>query len=456
MNIAFVAQPWHELHPLRRRGSLGIWTSEVVERLTPANRVVVYSPGKSDHRLRSVDHDGAEYVYIPKTWMRATETVDRVLRRVRHPLGGDSTRLPSFARMTSYLGYILWIAWDLRRRNCDIVHVHNFSQFIPIIRMLNPDVRTVLHMHCDWLNQVDHATIAGRLKRTDLVIGCSDHVSSGVRDAHPEYDRRITTVYNGVDTQAFTCAPSTRHSDSKDPSREDVFRLLFVSRVSPEKGVHVLLRAMIRLQDVVPNIKLTIVGGHYPVPYEYLVGVSDDPIVRSLHRFYASERRRRCMYREHLERVVRLKLPDTVDFVGRIPHEEITSYYQKSDVLVAPSLSEAFGMPVVEAMAAGLPVVAARTGGLTEIIINNQTGRIVAPDNSRQLADAILELYQSPSLRCAMGEAGRLRVRECFDWDRVVQRLLEAYEVAFSGASDAQIPSFMNDETRVQVSSFDS
>jgi hypothetical protein len=97
-------------------------------------------------------------------------------------------------------------------QNCDIVHIINFSQFVPLIRARVPKTRIVLHMQCQWLEQIDAAVIEPRINSADLVLGCSNFIAEGVRRRLPSLAGRCHYVYNGADIAFFArplaCTPS--------------------------------------------------------------------------------------------------------------------------------------------------------------------------------------------------------------------------------------------------------
>jgi len=176
---------------------------------------------------------------------------------------------------------------DLRSRQFDVVHVINFSQFIPLIRALNPKSRIILHMECEWLTQLHEPNIERRLRKTDLVVGCSDFITNKIRDRFPFTHNICHTVHNGVDTDLFISGDGN-HKSEKDTKH----RLLFVGRGSPEKGIHVLLDALRIIITDDPSVQLQMVGsfGSKP-PKEFIVSVSDDPKVHDLEPYYDGDYR---------------------------------------------------------------------------------------------------------------------------------------------------------------------
>jgi glycosyltransferase involved in cell wall biosynthesis len=296
------------------------------------------------------------------------------------------------------------------------VHVFNFSQFLPVLRRFNPGARIGLHMQCDWLKQLDPSWTGKRLGAADLLLGCSDFVAEGIRHAHPQYADRCLTLYNGADVGRFS------QTGPRADGRPDSKRILFVGRVSPEKGVHVLMRAFRRVLEHHPDAQLDVVGPTGAAPPEYIVSLSDDPEVRNLSAFYLRD------YDELLREETPPAVAGSVKRTGDLPYGELVDRYRQSDIFVFPSVwHEPFGMPNVEAMACGLPVVATRGGGIPEIVADGETGFLVDRGDPDQLADALIRLLDDPPLRREMGEAGRRRARERFSWERIAADLLSVY-----------------------------
>ena len=203
-------------------------------------------------------------------------------------------------------------------------------------------------------------------------------------------------------------------------------RLLFVGRVSPEKGVYVLLRAVERVIAQGPDIQVDVIGGLGSAPFEYMVLISEEKTVRDLAAFYRGWRHR-SDYPEALLRQLPPELAGRVNFTGELPHNEVADYYHRAHVLVNPSLSEAFGLSLVEAMASKIPVIATNVGGMKEVVEHGRTGLLVEPADPDALAEALIRLLKDDDLRRSMGEAGYRRAAELYTWNRVSQCLWEKY-----------------------------
>jgi len=413
LKIAFVSQPFDGVRP-PLQNSVGISIYELARRLARDHDVTVFTQHRTVCEEPAFD-EGVRYRYVPvelDRWLH--RQYDRLSRWLR-------TGHVDFSSRLFYLFYALRVAAGLRRGRFDVVHLLNFSQFAPIVRAFNPRSRLVLNMRCEWLSQLDHATVARRLRAVDLIVGCSEHITARVRDRFPDLARRCLTVYNGVDMRLFH--PSERTDGRPDDSRP---LLLFVGRVSPEKGVHVLIEALPVIREQVPDLAVEIVGGLSQLPYEYLVGLSEDDLVARLARFY--RRRTPDEYIGTLQKWIgEQRLGGVVTFTGALPYADVIPRLQRAAVLVNPSLSDAFPRSPVEAMACGVPVVAARVGGVVESVVDGETGFLVAPGDPSDLAAALTRLLTDPNLRYAMGAAARRRCEEVFSWEKVAEAWAVTY-----------------------------
>lgn len=415
MKIAFLFQPTNTLSPHKPEGSIAIWTHEVTRRLARHCDVIVYAK-KGDTQKAFERYQGVQYrrmsVDVDEKFAYAARAVDKRLLRFR------SFKRPLFASSFYYLFYALQVAKDLKSEKCDVIHIHNFSQFVPIIRAHNPKIKIALHMHCEWLTQLDPRMIRKRLREADLIMGCSQYITNKIRYRFPQFAERCQTVYNGFDATTISGNNSPRA-----PKKKDIKQLLYVGRVSPEKGVHVLLDAFRKVVANYPETHLKIVGANESLPIEFLVGLSDDPMVSGLSLYYHGN------YFSHLQGKLGPSAIRHVSFVGSVPSSQMIDFYRDADVLVLPSVcSEPFGMPLVEAMAAKVPVVASRVGGITEVVKAGETGLLVERGDASALAEAIIRLLSDDDLRLSMGEAAHKRAGELFSWERIVERLLRLYK----------------------------
>lgn len=414
MRIAIVNQPWARSHPPGE--SVAIWSAEVASRLVHKHDVGIY--GHGSRLARNTDHhDGVRYEYVPRgADHRLRRGVEPALNRVLSP------RRPFFASRFFYPTYWHYTAKALHDAPPDVVHVHMFPRFVERVRREFPHTTTALHLHWGWLTQLDRRVVDRQLEAADLVLSCSNALTEAVRDAYPRHAERCHTIYNGVDVARFEAPPG------EAPPHHDV-RLLFVGRVAPDKGIHVLLEAFERLIARGRRVRLDILGASAALPREMALALNDDPAIRTLESFYAQPDVA-ANYMRHLRGMLSSEAAARVSFLGPAAHADVPPHMHKADIFVNASIEEAFGMPVVEAMATGLPVVASRVGGLPEVVDDEVTGLLVKPTDSQELLEALERLVANPDLRVRMGAAGRRRAHRLFSWERVARRAERLYEEA--------------------------
>jgi glycosyltransferase involved in cell wall biosynthesis len=124
---------------------------------------------------------------------------------------------------------------------------------------------------------------------------------------------------------------------------------------------------------------------------------------------------------------------DRVRFLGYVANEDLRREYLEADLFVLPTLSEALGSVVLEAMSCGLPVIATDVGGIPEMIEDGVNGFLVPPGDAARLAQAISQLAANPLRRRAMRRANLERIATQFRWsanvdcyERIYQRVLAA------------------------------
>jgi len=126
--------------------------------------------------------------------------------------------------------------------------------------------------------------------------------------------------------------------------------------------------------------------------------------------------------------VIELGLQDCVEFKGYIQPSGILEYLNQINIFVNLSRRESFGVSVVEALACNIPVVATSVGGLPEIVVHDQCGILVEPENIQQTAAAIESLVLDRNKRREFGKKGRARVEELYDWRKNIQTVLNVYK----------------------------
>jgi glycosyltransferase involved in cell wall biosynthesis len=129
-----------------------------------------------------------------------------------------------------------------------------------------------------------------------------------------------------------------------------------------------------------------------------------------------------------------LSIGTAVEFLPSQSPDELARHFREASVLVLPSRQEAFGIVLVEAMAAGLPVVAARTGGIPEAVEDDMSGLLHRPGDAADLADKILSVLDDHGLRHKLVKGGLERSKR-FSLSAMKESLEQAYYSAIKGTS---------------------
>lgn len=215
-----------------------------------------------------------------------------------------------------------------------------------------------------------------------------------------------TLIYNGVDLKEFQASQAeveTLRTELLSENDEDVQNdtasdhpifVGVVTRITPEKGIHFLVRAMAELKKTElnsANIKLLIVGG---------------PYFQKDHDYMASLK----------QEVADLDVTDSVIFTGFLPDTRVVT--SLLDIVLVPSIiPEACPRTIIEAMAVGKPVIATPLGGSKELV-TPETGVLVPPENAEAIAYAIAELANDSEQLIAMGKAARQRAEMLFSSEK--------------------------------------
>jgi alpha-maltose-1-phosphate synthase len=251
------------------------------------------------------------------------------------------------------------------------------------------------------------------LESADAIIAVSRGTREDVLRHFTVEPDRVRIIHNGIDADFFTPDPATdsltRHGI--DPAQPFV---LFVGRITRQKGIVHLVRAMRQLD---PGIGVVLAAGQPDTP----------ELAAEVEAGVEAARRER---------------PNVVWIPDMLSREEIRQLYSHAAIFVCPSVYEPFGITNLEAMACERPVVATAVGGIPEVVVDGETGLLVpvefrsddlmTPADPERLANdlaaAINLLMADPERRAVMGTAGRKRAVERFSWSSIAEQTVTLYQ----------------------------
>jgi len=289
-------------------------------------------------------------------------------------------------------------AW-LRREEIDLVHAHMYRAEVLGTRAAvaagTPVIMATVHSS-RVRSPEDTALLASLTPAIDRLIVPSESIARKVR-SEGRRAARFAVIPNGVDLSRFATPPPACGLRREFGIPPDAPLIGAVARLEPEKGHRHLIEAMPAILDAAPGAWLVIVGeGSQADALKAQAAALGPPVAR---------------------RVI---------FTGR--REDVSALTADLTVAVSPSLREAQGISILEAMARRRPVVASAVGGIPEVITHCVDGLLVPPADPAALAAAIGSLVADPALRARIGEAGYRTVAERFSIDAQVKRTEALYD----------------------------
>jgi glycosyltransferase involved in cell wall biosynthesis len=292
---------------------------------------------------------------------------------------------------------VLRLARFLRRHRIEILHCHDSRDHqigcvaaaligIPLIRTKH-NILPLRNAGSRWVNG----------SRTSHLIGVCEAVRRQLLEDGIAPDH-VTTVHNFVNAETCGARPPNLKLRRALSCPEGVPIVGTVGRLHRAKGIGDLIRAMPTIVAASPKVRFLLVGGSYlwwPPMVEKL-GLED-----------------RCVFTG--------TVPDVIDFLGLI------------DVVVFPTLREAFSLAILEAMCSGRAVVATRVGGIPELIHHEVNGLLVDPERPDQLAEAVLRLLHDVDLRRTLAIQGQKSATEIFTKDRCLDGTERVYRKVLAG-----------------------
>jgi len=293
----------------------------------------------------------------------------------------------------AYLKYLSRAVSEARRFKPDLIHAHYAAGFglWAMRAKFRPTLVSVWGADViDFPSNVITRTLTRRiLKKADGITATSQFLKRVVRDLLPGAEAKTTVIPFGV-----TVPPEVPLSPERSP-----VRICFIKAHRKKYGPDVLLRAMARVVEKIPDIQLSVAGeGSMTVQLR--------------------------------DMAVSMKLENNVKFVGFIDNEKIYDFIQQHHFMVMPSVmdSESFGVAVLEAGACGRPTAASRVGGVGEVIVDGKTGFLLPARDVDKLAAAIGNMAEDPAETAEMGRRAYEFVKDNYTWESSLDLMASVYE----------------------------
>jgi glycosyltransferase involved in cell wall biosynthesis len=233
--------------------------------------------------------------------------------------------------------------------------------------------------------------------QADELIACSRFMANQIRDVFEVSSTKLEVIANGVSVSRLTDGNFDRQAFRREYAGDREKIVLYVGRLVAEKGIYVVLDAIPKTLEVVPQAKFIAVGS--------------GPALED-----ARSRAGQEAWTEHML------------FTGFVTDEIRNRLYQVADVAIFPSMYEPFGIVALEAMALGVPVVSSNAGGLVEVVDPEETGVVVEAGSADSLAWGIAHVIEQPALSICRAERAQAKATTEFTWDAIADRTKAKYE----------------------------
>ncbi len=259
---------------------------------------------------------------------------------------------------------------------------------VPVVASVHTRFETYLQYYrLHWFEPVIRAMLRRFYRRCDAIVAPAESTAAILRAQRMGKDISLWT--RGVDREQFNPGRRDPEWRRQHGLADSDLLIVFLGRIVMEKGLEPFAAAIAEL-------------GQRRVAHKVVV-IGDGPA------------------RPWFESAI----PGAI-FTGQLTGADLATALASGDVLLNPSVTEAFGNVTLEAMACGLPVVAASASGTTNLVRHDKTGKLVPPNGVSAYADALEAYARDPGLRRRHGAAG-LAYAETMDWDRINDAVLQIY-----------------------------
>jgi glycosyltransferase involved in cell wall biosynthesis len=338
----------------------------------------------------------AKVVYLPeylwsepwrvlKAWWRTKKKYKKMRKVFFKDLKNDK----SFSRLRRF-GQALVLAQEL---DDDVKHLHAHFLHTPatvtyyVSLLLDKPWSVSAHAKDIWTQKTSE--IKGKLDACQWAITCTSYAAQYLNQMVP----KVELIYHGIDFKRFALQPIKKMSG--------IIKILSVGRCVTKKGYDVLLEALAKLSHSYQWRFIHIGAGEIEINLKQLA--------------------------------VNLSIAEKIEWRGAQSHDEVIAAYRESDIFVLPSRiaenGDRDGLPnvLMEAVSQGLPLLSTEISGISELIMNGETGLLVAPEDVEGLAISLQKLMDEPTLRTQLVRQGQQLLQQKFNYQVGIKRIAEKF-----------------------------
>lgn len=259
-----------------------------------------------------------------------------------------------------------------------------------LAKIFNPKIKIISTKHAlnPFKKRLIYKIVARILdSKNDKIIVVSNTLYNFYKNRIGISAEKLKIIYDGINISEFS-------TKKKQLIRKNDFTIGIVGRLEKVKNHLVLFRAVKKLKELIPNIKLIVIG----------MGKEENKLKKW---------------------VISNNLQNSIKFLGY--KENIQDYYKTMDIFCLPSFAEGFGRVNVEALLSNVFVITSNTTGMKEVIRDGKDGLLFNPHNVNDLASKILWVYENPKKSKKMIETGKKHIKDKFDLKKIIKQKEELY-----------------------------
>ena len=315
-----------------------------------------------------------------------------------HHIGPKIKQIP-YRSKSDFIKYFFSVCNWILTHDYDVIDAQAYSpllsSYVASKLKRTPVIGTIYDTSTNNNDQwLQSPTLASRMEKILLnihfnkVITISHATMNSLVNDFGVNDKNLELVYCGVDIQKY---------DNVSTDTLNKNQIIFVGRLAPHKHVDHFIQVIKEIKPSYPDLKFLIVGK----------GPEKENLVTMINE---------------------LKLNDCITFKQDLSDEELITEIKQSEILVLPSTREGFGMVLAEANCCNKPVLTYASGGTVDVVEDGYNGYLIESGNIQQFKEKTIELLEDERLRKKIGNNGRKKVEEYFDWENITDDYLKILE----------------------------
>jgi len=359
-------------------GGLGTSVYNLVEKLRKSNvRVSVFVYGQKGEFILEEENVTIYSLMDSKTnflkFYFNRKKIEKFINNIIHKKNIDIIEAPDWTGITAFMNFRIPLIIRFHGSDAYFCHLENRKQKTKNF----------------WFEKL-------AIKSAQVFIAPTSFTGELSKEIFRIKNKEIKTIHHGLELRNFT---------NEFPLAYEKGLILYVGTLIRKKGVLELPEIFNKVRKSLPEAKLVLIGG------------DSSDIKTGMNSTW------QLMQDQFKDDDLKY-----VDYLGKIPYNEVQNYIRKANICVFPTFAETLGMVTIEAMAMQKPVVNSNIGWAQELIIDEESGFLVHPENHQLYSDRIIKLLENEPFCLQMGKNAHARVEDKFNIDKIVFENIEFYK----------------------------